>query len=284
MACYHPIRFYKAGVTEKGKMRLATDSRGTEGEAIYVPCGSCIGCRLDRARSWAIRCMHESDMHEVNSFVTLTYERVPLCGSLCVRHFQLFMKQLRKHLDGRKVRFFHAGEYGEENGRPHYHVAFFGLDFKDKILLSERDGIKLYTSPSLEKLWGRGFVVVGQLTYESAAYVARYCLKKINGPCKEVHYGGRRSEYTTMSRNPGIGATWFKQYHKDVYPSDEVIANGRSYKPPRFYDKLLDKMSPELLESVKMDRIKHSRGSDPFALANREINKMAQIGPMKRRV
>lgn len=225
-------------------------------------------------------------MHEVNSFVTLTYEKAPLCGSLCIRHFQLFMKQLRKQLGLKKVRFFHAGEYGEENGRPHYHVAFFGLDFDDKVLLSERDGIRLYTSPALGKVWGRGFVVVGQLTYESAAYVARYCLKKVNGPCSEKHYGGRRPEYTTMSRNPGIGRTWFDEFHKDVYPSDEVLVNGKSYKPPRFYDKLLDKMDPEKLESVKMQRIMDAsrRDSRAHTLLNKETNKIAQLGPMKRRV
>lgn len=284
MACYHPLRFYKAGVTEKGKMRLASDIRGTEGEPIYVPCGNCIGCRLDRARSWAIRCMHEADMHEVNSFVTLTYERVPLCGSLCVRHFQTFMKRLRKHLGGKKVRFFHAGEYGEENGRPHYHVAFFGLDFADKELISERDGIKLYTSPSLEKIWERGFVTIGQLTYESAAYVARYCLKKVNGPKAQVHYGGRRPEYTTMSRKPGVGAEWFKKFHGDVFPHDEVVVNGRCYKPPRYYENLLDKMDPVLLESVKFQRQKDSRGYDPFSLVNREVNKEAQLRQMKRSV
>lgn len=233
-----------------------------------------------------MRCMHEADMHEVNSFVTLTYERVPLCESLCVRHFQDFMKRLRKELaaEGKRVRFFHAGEYGEENGRPHYHVAFFGLDFADKVLISERDGIKLYTSPTLERVWGRGFVTVGQLTYESAAYVARYCLKKVTGEKAEVHYGGRRPEYTTMSRKPGIGAAWFGKFHGDVFPSDEVVVGGRCYKPPRYYENLLDKMNSDLLDSIKMERQAESRGYDPYSLANREEVKIAQLRGMKRRV
>jgi len=228
--------------------------------------------------------MHEADMHEVNSFLTLTYERVPFCESLCVRHFQLFMKQLRKHLDGKGVRYFHAGEYGEENGRPHYHVALFGVDFADKILISERDGIKLYTSPTLESLWGRGFVTIGELTYESAAYIARYCLKKVNGDCAEKHYGGRRPEYTTMSRRPGIAAKWFETFHGDVYPSDEVVVGKFSVKPPRYYDKLLDKMDAEKLESVKFQRQRDSRGYDPYSLSNREKSKEAQLRHMKRRV
>lgn len=195
--------------------------------------------------------IHESQMHERNSFVTLTYdkENQPPDGSLKVEDWQRFAKRLRKTLG--PFRFYHCGEYGETNGRPHYHAALFGIDFtKDRVLLRVERGTKLYTSPLLRQIWGHGHVTAGQLTYQSAAYVARYVMKKLTGKMAE-EYGPLRPPYATMSRRPGIGSTWLEKFHTDVYPSDEVIHNGRKFKPPRYYD---EKLTPEQLVRVKNKR------------------------------
>ena len=100
------------------------------------------------------------------------------------------------------VRFFHCGEYGELLYRPHYHACLFGFDFSDKVLWSTRGGVRLYRSKILEKLWTFGFSTIGDVTFESAAYVARYCTKKITGDKADEHYNGRSPEYVTMSRPP----------------------------------------------------------------------------------
>jgi len=178
-------------------------------------------------------------MNERNSFITLTYDsdQLPENGSLDVSHWQKFAKRLRKKS---AFRFFHCGEYGDENKRPHYHAILFGLDFSDdQVLIKEGKWGSLYTSPSLEKTWGKGYVTVGEATWQSAAYVARYIMKKVTGKDAEEHYGGKTPEYTTMSRRPGLGNSWFDKYNEDIYPHDEVIINGKPMRPPKYYDSLI---------------------------------------------
>ncbi len=191
-------------------------------------------------------------MHERNCFLTLTYDQVnlPDDGGLRVEDWQKFAKRVRKRVG--PFRFFHCGEYGDENQRPHYHAAVFGLDFsRDRVPLKSKRGHTLYESPKLNELWGLGFATVGSLTWQSAAYVARYVMKKATGPLAKERYGDRRPEYVTMSRRPGIGTRWFEQFASDVYPSDEVIHEGKRYRPPRFYD---SKLPPEELEALKVRR------------------------------
>jgi len=214
--------------------------------------------------------MHEASQHQANSFITLTYdeEHLPTNGGLSVKHWQNFAKRLRHRIG--KFRFYHCGEYGDEYGRPHYHALLFGYDFlEDRKPYSTRRGNQLYTSELLTQTWGHGLSVIGELTYESAAYVARYCMKKINGKQAAEHYQtvdtktGEvhqiKPEYTTMSRRPGIGKTWFDKYSTDVYPSDEVIVNGKPARPPRYYDSQYELSDPSSLALVKERRVEAGR-------------------------
>lgn len=260
MPCFKPLSAVRYYSTEEGKRKISFGRHFENydtAETLNLPCGQCIGCRLERSRRWAVRLMHEAKLHERNSFLTLTYDdsHVPADMSLNVEHFQLFMKRLRKRCS-EPLRFFHCGEYGEQTARPHYHCCLFGEDFsRDRRLYRTTPrGDRLYNSDFLSDVWGLGHAVVGDLTFESAAYVARYCLKKVSGDAAASHYAGRRPEYVTMSRRPGIGAGWFERYMGDVYPSDEVIVRGRSVMPPPFYDKLLEKVDPGLFDQVKRAR------------------------------
>ncbi len=254
---------------------------------ITVPCGSCIGCRLDRSRAWAIRCVHEAQLHETNCFITLTYDEkhLPKDGSLSLGDFQLFMKRLRKSLSPKQIRFFHCGEYGDKLSRPHYHACIFNHDFADRTLWSQRNGNKLYRSASLEKLWPYGYSSVGTLTWQSAAYIARYITKKITGAAAKDHYERVETstgeithlapEYITMSLKPGIGSEWFKLYSGDVYPGDFVVIDGKKFKPPRYYDNLLELSDLETFELIKEERenyaLKYPEEQSPSRLATREI-------------
>ncbi len=232
---------------------------------VTVPCGQCIGCRFERSRQWAIRCVHEAQTHDENSFITLTYsdKHLPADRSLNLHHFQTFMKRLRKSLSC-KIRFYHCGEYGAEFGRPHYHSLIFGYGFPDKTHWKTVNGLPLYRSQHLETLWTYGYSSIGTVTFESAAYVARYIMKKITGDIAGDHYEyidpetgeitQRRPEYTTMSRRPGIGSAWLDKYLSDVYPSDEVVLRGRSMRPPKYYDTRY-----ELLEPAEHARLKARR-------------------------
>lgn len=300
MTCYSPLHAYEGRVKDNGKLELAWNLRDSaEGVRLDLPCGCCIGCRLDRARHWAVRCMHEASLHADNCFVTLTFndKHLPLNRSLDVSLFQDFMRRLRKQyvpkgtLAGDGIRFYHAGEYGGKLGRPHYHVLLFNHDFPDRILLKETPaGSRIDTSESLEKLWPFGFSSVGNVTFASAAYVARYTMKKVKPSKADEHYVNTftgevlKPEYTTMSRRPGIAAGWFDRFSSDVYPSDEVVVNGFKIRPPRFYDKLLDESDPDLLDSLKVVRRSRMDGFENSSarLMVKEECKLASIKSLRR--
>lgn len=263
MPCYHPLLAFRS--TEKnpetGKRGIVFNPSkgGYQDLPVKLPCGQCIGCRLERSRKWAIRCMHESQMHEDNSFITLTFNDDHLCkdGSLHTDDFQRFMKRLRKFISPKKVRFYHCGEYGDKNQRPHHHACLFGYQFPDLELWKTVNGVPLYTSEILSQLWPYGYNVVGEVTFESAAYVARYIMKKQTGESGADYYGIRKPPYTTMSRKPGLGATWYEKYKNDIYPHDFVVTNkGQKVKPPPYYDKLLEKSDTITFDIIKNNRLK----------------------------
>jgi len=254
MPCYKPRVVTRNGYKSNGKSNISFDiTKG--GEKIVIQCGQCIGCRLDRSRQWAIRCVNEARQFEKNCFITLTYKDMPENNSLNKRDFVLFMKKLRKEF-GSGIRFFHCGEYGENLGRPHHHACIFNHDFADKKFYElSKGGEKLYTSEMLNTLWGHGYAIVGSVTWESAAYVARYVTKKITGSKAHEHYGNRVPEYLTMSNRPGIGRFYYDNYFNDMYPYDEIVMrNGKSFKPPKYYDRLLERDNPEALLTIKQKR------------------------------
>ncbi|WNK13536.1 MAG: replication initiator protein [Microvirus sp.] len=262
-----------------------------------VACGRCIGCRLEKTRQWALRCVHEASQNEANAFVTLTYNdaSLPTGGTLDKSAFPAFMKRLRKsqsHRDEfgnhwfRRIRFFACGEYGDRDRRPHYHAILFNYYPEDARLAREKSGNKeaLYTSKSLDRLWGLGHCWVGQVSYKSAGYTARYIVKKITGDLADEHYRtidprtGEvhqiEPEFALMSRRPGIGFQWFHKFHTDVYPSDFSIAQGfKSGKPPAYYDKLLDRRDPDMHAMLKAQRA--SKWQDPKVQANNTPARLA---------
>lgn len=273
MVCYKPLQ--ASFFLEDGKKRLqfgsdaahaavgrfvsGTKSRlGSDSDYLLsVPCGKCIGCRLEKSRQWAVRCMHEASLHEENCFLTLTYrpDALPAGGTLVKRHFQLFMKKLRQAYSGRDIRYYMCGEYGDNFGRPHYHACIFGLDFEDKVFWKKHGDYPLYTSAKLEKLWGLGFCSIGGLSFDSAAYVARYCTKKVTGKDADTYYNGRQPEYGAMSLKPAIGLRWYEQWKGDAFPSDYLIVNGVKCKPPRYYDRCLEREDPDLYARIKQRRL-----------------------------
>lgn len=241
--------------------------------SLQLACGQCVGCRLERSRQWAVRCMHEAQLSKANCFATLTYrpECVPPGGSLRYRDFQLFMKRLRKAA-GKRVRFYMCGEYGEQFARPHFHACLFGYDFPDKLYWGKSPGgAALYRSALLERLWPHGFSSVGAVTFESAAYVARYVMKKITGQMAEDHYRvvdeetgevfARVPEFNRMSLRPGIGADWLDRFRSDVFPHGAVVVNGRECRPPRYYDKKFREFDALAAEDMDFGRHLEARAA-----------------------
>lgn len=207
-------------------------------------------------------------MHTENCFITLTYDddNLPYPGTLLRKDFTNFVKRLRKKLSPEKFRLFYCGEYGEETARPHYHALMFGYRPPDPELFSQQNEIRLYGSKSLRETWGMGHATFGDLTFESAAYVARYCTKKITGPQAEDHYTmidpdtgevwQKLPEFSGMSLKPGIGLPWLKRYGTDSYEKDEIILRDKAMKPPRAYDNAFEVINPQLWATVKSKRSK----------------------------
>jgi hypothetical protein len=300
MACFSPLKGWRSKTLNPSGKRGVVFNRkdGFADLPVELPCGQCIGCRLERSRQWAIRCIHEAQMHEENCFITLTYndEHLPEDRSVDVRDFQLFMKRLRKRY-AQKIRFFHCGEYGENTQRPHYHALIFGHDFSDRQLYSVRDDVRLDTSRELERLWGKGFCTVGDVTFESAAYVARYIVKKINGEAAKSHYEytdthgvihARRPEYITMSRRPGIGRSWLDRYGSDVWNHDYVVIRGRKMRPPKFYDGVQELLDENQRRKTRGERVrnakKHSENNTPDRLKVREVVQNERLKMLPRNV
>lgn len=255
MGCDFPLKAFRSQEfnPETGRYALTFNpSKSLSGTAINLPCGRCTGCKLEKSRQWAVRCQHEAQMHPENCWLTLTYNRenLPVDYSVHPRVMQLFFKRLRKSLYPKQVRFYLGAEYGDLNHRPHYHVILFNHDFHDKIFYENTpQGHTLYTSPSLSILWPYGLATLGPVTFQTAAYTARYTTKKQTGPQASSFYLRQhpdhgficrvRPEFSLMSRRPGIGASWIEKYKSDTYPADTVITNERPAKPPRYYDQQL---------------------------------------------
>lgn len=220
-----------------------------------IPCGSCIGCRLERSRQWAIRCMHEASLFDFNSYLTLTYDRdhLPASGSLVLKDFQDFMKRLRKKR-GPGIRVVYAGEYGERKKRPHFHAILFNCGFPDRKPSGTRNGFTYYESEELSRIWTAGGHVIGDVSFESCAYVARYILKKVNGEKAAEHYGGLTPEFMHSSTSKGgIGAGWVKKWAEDSYKDDKIIMRERPMRPPAAYDRIYQKMHPHVHLERKLE-------------------------------
>lgn len=353
MTCYHPMKGFIIGKTDNGKKDLKIAPYDTEcvflpkgsdiwekhghvldrlvvqgkvvTEFVPIPCGQCIGCRIDYSKQWATRCMLESEYHDSNYFLTLTYdeEHVPRSEyvdvetgeikeslTLVKKDLQDFNKRLRIELVRKKkkqekqgvfldwtpeIRFYACGEYGSTSARPHYHMIVFGLHLDDLELYKRSPTGNLYNSPFLDKIWKQGHVVIGEVTYESCAYVSRYIMKKQKGQNYGCYqYYNILPEFTVMSRNPGIGKSYFEDNFEHIYSSDSIVlAGGKCVSPPKYFDVLMNELDEELMENVKLKRKDIAEAIQEYKLAlstadyqmqlrHAENNKSAQIKKLVR--
>lgn len=313
-------------VAPPGSFRFVCDSTP-------IACGKCVGCRLDYSRQWANRCMLELDYHDSAYFVTLTYNDFSVPKSfypdpdtgeaqqsltLCKRDWQLFMKRLRKQHPDDNIRFFMCGEYGPSTFRPHYHAIIFGLHLNDLVPWSKSSlGYQYYLSPSLSRAWSSrgsardlfgeefstplaelGHVLVGEVTWDTCAYTARYIMKKLKGPEAQFYSDFNLvPPFVLMSRRPGIARQYFDD-HPDIYEYDfiniKTEKGGRKVRPPRYYDQLFDLQQPERMAEIKVtrqkmaeavQRLKLSRTTLPYLqyLDVEEQNLVSRISTLQRK-
>jgi hypothetical protein len=285
MPCTQPKRCWIQGThpkTGKPKYVFKAPDEYREADTNLVPCGKCPSCLIDKSKEWATRGFHESQMHQENCFITLTYndENLPKNGTLVKEHLSKFIRAIRDKIRPTKIKFLAAGEYGSEanSHRPHYHAIIFGWSPGDKeYFFSNEYGDPVYKSELVLKAWkNKGFITVSPVNYRTCAYVARYTTKKIvpkeqrtqerfwidtetgetNYDPVAYRYGllmkGKIEEFITMSN--GIGKDWYAKFKKDT-DKDYIIVNYAKHKIPRYYDKLLDKEDPDKLAEKKEARV-----------------------------
>lgn len=289
MTCYHPLKGWPVGVNPSGKTayritsykvhhverhgnqwkdafddKISPYAEEVRMNPIEIPCGQCYGCRLQYSREWADRCMLEMKEHEHNWFITLTYDDECIISieqyddetgeifsfpTLLKRDLQLFWKRLRKNT-GQKFRYYACGEYGDVTHRPHYHAIVFGLELNDLEYYKSDGHFVYYNSQLLSDTWGYGHVVVALACWETAAYTARYVMKKQKGLTASVYDElNIESEFVVMSRRPGIARDYFDRQGKEVFEYDRIYVDSgkdsKEFVPPRYYKRLLDNIDPE---------------------------------------
>ena len=306
MPCFRPLLGWRARESSSPGRRpiVFNPQDGFVDLPVKVPCGQCTGCRIDRSKAWAARCYHEASEHDENCFITLTYatEKLPSRSSLDITHFQKFMKRVRKRY-GSGIKVFYCGEYGPVNWRPHFHALLFGLDFKDKKQWKKNaNGNIVYTSEDLEQLWSYGFCTLGAVTFQSAAYVARYIMKKVTGEIAEQHYQRvcpetgeiyqLTPEFCHMSRGgrngKGIGHGWIEKFNTDAYSQDFIVIDNKKVRVPRFYDEYLNIIDPKKKARItgkrKLKAKSHAWNNTPERLRVRENVLNAKLQLLSRKV
>lgn len=288
MSCKKPLKAFPIGLTEKGKVDykicsyaargvynngsswVAYDHRPGVGykivtDFIEIPCGQCLGCRLDHAAEWANRCMVEAEQYDSNYFITLTYDddhlhhqaygdengEAVLNSVLWKKDLQDFWKRLRK-ATGQMIRYYACGEYGDTTFRPHYHAIVFNLQLDDLERFGGSPAMPTFTSKFLSKIWKHGHVLVANVCYETCAYVARYVVKKSTGKLADFYdYYNLTPEFVVMSRKPGIARNFYdKSLFEDDFITFATKRKGIKFKPPRYYKKLLEAEDPQAYKEV----------------------------------
>lgn len=266
MACAKPMVAYQTrSRTASGKFRFrflckATSFTGTWGPHLkLMPCRQCILCRLEQSRQTASRLVLELKAHPHAGFLTLTYDddHLPEGQTLVPRHWTLFAKKLRSRFTEAelgKLKFFGVGEYGEKSGRPHYHaIVYSETPLMVEQVENSRTGHPQFIHPEIAEAWTYGMHRVSEVTFESAAYTARYALKKICGPTSDEHYQGRVKEFVRYPKR--LARAYFEEWVHDIYPRDSINLPDRgNFTPPPYYDRLLEKFDPQLLRKIKLRR------------------------------
>lgn len=297
MSCYRPL-FGKFQGYDEGKAQykiLPCSGIPAVYPDINVPCGHCVGCRLDKSRQWADRMMLELDHSKTAIFVTLTYDplNVPVACSLDdgsvlftlnKRDVQLFMKRLRRSFDGREIRFYLAGEYGSQTHRPHYHAILFGLslaDFPDIQPVSKNSfGQFLYSSQKMYEIWKLGNVALAEVSWQTCAYVARYCVKKLCDDVSRETYEsfGVQPEFALMSRKPGIAGFYALEHPELIERSKQYFSDPNGVSPrtscqtPKFVFDKLQLTNPELYDIIKKQRQAYARDKELIALSRTDLD------------
>lgn len=309
MACYHPLLAVKYSMTDPewkviGSFEDSDVTNLSFAKTMMVPCGHCIGCRLDYSRKWANRMALEKETTGDALFITLTYdeEHLPICyvyenitfGTLVLKDVQDFWKRFRKKLKGKKITYYQAGEYGDLTERPHYHFIAFGIGLDDIPKLKPDGKNELgnvwYRSEWLDDIWKCGRVCIAEANWQTMAYVSRYVTKKVIGGDVRAHeFLGRHNEFATMSKNPAIGLRWLIENApriEDDRLTHIAIPGKGSVKIPKYFMDKAEKLGYNFLKvepASDVDRvIQKIQNTDLSYVSQLEVEEGAKIEKVKK--
>lgn len=228
--CLNPIKvpYYKVD----GKIVFDWNDNLKLPTIMYLKCGKCVQCDIERSNEWATRICHEASLYDKNCVITLTFDNEHCPFSINPRDVQLFCKRLFKKLGTTGIRRFYCGEYGSKFNRPHYHLILFNFRPDDLEFFYEKNGIKYYKSKFISDVWKNGYILVSDVNYQTARYCAKYLQKSRSTIFEDT---GRMPPFIRMSNRPGIGYEWAKSNIN--YRYDYVLLKGKKYHIPRYYDK-----------------------------------------------
>lgn len=287
MSCTDPIYALKLCETD-GKTQLRILSRYRvdydylslcekygKDNIIQLPCGKCDSCIQTRSKTWAARCVLESKQYKDNCFITLTYDQEHYPGKLVKRDLQLFFKRLRKKY-GDDIKYFACGEYGSITHRAHYHAIVFNWKPEDLRPICPGKYTGAYSkSYILDGIWKNGITEIGEVSFQSCAYVARYCLKKLKNNVD-------KDEFVLMSK--GIGKHYFDSHIDSICETDLIygnFGNCKAISTPRYFDKLLDKIDNSRLRKLKDDRLRNANFSANSEMLIHGIDKVEKLNIRK---
>lgn len=287
--------------TSKAKINWITEEeyykRKDKENTTIIPCKKCRLCRLTKANDWATRCYTETITNTIGIFITLSYneENLPKTEegepTLKKDHLRLFKNKLRQQLyrDTKKrvkIKTFECGEYGEKKGRPHYHMILWGWKPNDmKPIKMNKNGDWLYTSQKIEKIWGKGFTIIGQISYESASYVARYTNKKIDEKTKP----NVEKPFINMSRgkNNSIGIDYWKMKKKEIKENKGIyiktnkgvkLKNIPTYFMRKWEEEITKKQKEELTKTTSIElKEEHKKLKKEQKETLEKLNKLIKI-------
>lgn len=287
MACLSP-REAPAAARKGRRFFFNPDGKATD-LPLQLPCGKCHPCLADRGAQWATRLYHESTLHRVSAFITLTYDdnNLPKPPSLRPEHLEKFWKRLRSASG--KFSYYACGEYGEARQRPHYHAILFGWWPKDTKRWKETANGPLFTSALLTKAWGKGFTSLTVVSMATMVYVAKYVLKRSEAYRWVDPATGEVSNlvlpFSRMSRRPAIGSAWAQAHGEtDAFRHDNVVIAGSKRKLPRFYEKKLREKSETQFRMLKAARAAKRAKSDPALMSSERIEAQAAIALATRKL
>lgn len=229
----------------------------------FIPCKNCLGCKLDYAREWAIRCQIETKKSPWNYFITLTYSTENLTinkngiATINQKDLTLFIKKIRKKY-GKNIKYLAASEYGKSSKtqRPHFHIIFFNLKIEKLEKYKENEiGQQLYISKEIDKIWNKGLSTIAEATYETAGYIARYSVKKL----KKIDYEKLEIEPEKLRMSKGIAKDYFiKNMEKILETKQAIITNlngTKSVPMPNFWNRIIKEKYPDIWEKIKKEKL-----------------------------